>query len=91
LRPSWSPLGGLIAFTSDRGGNTDIWVIPAAGGTPEQQTTHPGPDWDSTWSPDGSQVAFTSTRGGNEDIWVVDVLMISVELTTWGRVKTVFR
>ena len=30
LNPSWSPDGSQIAFTSDRSGNKEIWVIPAA-------------------------------------------------------------
>lgn len=31
--PSWSPDGLTLAFSSDRSGNDDIWVIPATGGS----------------------------------------------------------
>jgi tricorn protease len=29
--PRWSPDGSEIAFTSDRSGNLDIWIMPAPG------------------------------------------------------------
>jgi tricorn protease len=31
-RPVWSPDGSRIAFASDRNGNYDVFVMPAAGG-----------------------------------------------------------
>ena len=81
----------MIAFRSDRGGNRDIWVIPAAGGTAVQITTHPDRDYRPTWSPDGTRIAFQSERSGNDDIWVINVGMTPVEPTTWGRIKASFR
>lgn len=69
--PAVSPDGTLVAFTSDRSGNFDVWVLAIAGGAPVQLTSHPGFDGDPAWSPDGNRIAFTSDRGGNQDIWVV--------------------
>lgn len=60
--PALSPDGRQVAFTSDRGGNHDIWVVPVTGGPPRQLTNHPGDDANPTWSPDGQQIAFDSTR-----------------------------
>ncbi len=37
-RPVWSGDGTLIAFTSNRGGSRDIWVMDAAGGALRQVT-----------------------------------------------------
>jgi Tol biopolymer transport system component len=72
--PSVSPDGMLVAFTSDRGGNRDLWIVPGAGGEAWQLTTHPGLDSDPSWSPDGRRIAFTSDRSGNQDIWVMPAL-----------------
>ena len=42
--PAWSPDGTQIAFISNRSGNNDIWVIPAAGGSATQITTNTAND-----------------------------------------------
>ena len=36
----WSPDGKQIAFSSDRYGNMDIYIVSAQGGTPKRLTTH---------------------------------------------------
>ena len=48
--PDWSPDGTRIAFTSNRGGTPQIWVMDAEGFTESQVTTDPGcwaanPSW----------------------------------------------
>ena len=81
--PAWSPDGTQIAFTSYRGGNADIWVIPATGGTATQITTDPADDYLPTWSPDGSQIAFGSWRDGTDGIWVIPATGgIATQITT---------
>lgn len=40
--PIWSPDGKSLAFTSDREGSTDIFIIDANGGTPRRLTTNSG-------------------------------------------------
>jgi dipeptidyl aminopeptidase/acylaminoacyl peptidase len=64
--PHWSPDGTRIAFVSDRTGkayddshNTDVWVIPAAGGTLTKISDHAFEDESPRWSPDGKQILFT--------------------------------
>jgi len=37
--PVWSPDGSKIAFTSDREGGINVWVMPSKGGQPKQVTT----------------------------------------------------
>jgi serine/threonine protein kinase/Tol biopolymer transport system component len=61
--PSWSPDGRLIAYSSDRAGNFDIWVQQADGSNPVQVTKNPAHDWQPDWSPDGRQIVFRSERG----------------------------
>lgn len=66
-----SPDGKVLALSSDRRGNQDLWRLPADGGEMTPLTTDPAPDWNPRWSPDGTQVAFYSYRGGSRDIWVM--------------------
>jgi tricorn protease len=60
--PVFSPDGSLIAFSAQYEGNTDVYVMPAAGGVPTRLTWHPGPDIVQGFTPDGSSVLFTSPR-----------------------------
>ncbi|MGE0885602.1 MAG: S41 family peptidase [Blastocatellales bacterium] len=61
--PRFSPDGKWIAFSSDRNGNDDVYVIPAEGGTAKQLTFHSASDTVQGWSPDGKSVLFASQRG----------------------------
>ena len=71
--PRWSPDGTQIAYaTRPQGMNApDIFVIPAAGGTPRQLTTDPGGDSLPAWSHDGKSIYFSSNRTGKVEIWKV--------------------
>ena len=60
--PRFSPDGNWIAFSSNREGNDDVYVIPATGGKPRQLTFHSAPDTVSGWTPDGKQIIFSSAR-----------------------------
>ena len=59
--PAFSPDGRWIAFSAQYGGNTDVYVMPAAGGQPERLTWHPAPDIVQGWTPEGA-VLFQSNR-----------------------------
>jgi dipeptidyl aminopeptidase/acylaminoacyl peptidase len=63
--PHWSPDGTRIAFVSNRTGkeydenrNSDVWVIPADGGSLIKISDHDEPDNSPRWSPDGKTIAF---------------------------------
>jgi Tol biopolymer transport system component len=68
-----SPDGRWLAFDSDRGGNMDLYIMPAAGGEARQITTHPAGDFSADWSPDGRSILFHSLRNGNRDVYTVEV------------------
>src|SRR5215470_3051334 len=63
IYPRFSPDGNWIAFSSNREGNYDVYVIPASGGKPRQLTYHSADDNVVGWSPDGKRIVFTSGRG----------------------------
>jgi tricorn protease len=60
--PFFSPDGSLVAFTGQYDGNTDVYVVPAAGGVPRRLTYHPQADEVIGWTPDGKRVIFRSAR-----------------------------
>jgi Tol biopolymer transport system component len=71
--PAWSPDGTKIAFTSDRDGNSEIYVMNANGTVQANATLNAAADYDPAWSPDGTKIAFASNRPYNltGEIWVM--------------------
>jgi len=76
ISPSWSPTGGLLAYTSYASDFPDIYVAnlvqpgrglqrPAGGNVSIHNQL-------ASWSPDGAMLAFMSNRSGNNDLWVVN-------------------
>jgi len=59
---SYSPDGGMIAFTGSYDGGYDVYVIPSKGGEPIRLTYHPAYDRVEGWTPDGEAVIFISFR-----------------------------
>jgi Tol biopolymer transport system component len=52
------PPSGKIAFTSDRDGDREIYVMNADGSDVARLTDNPGPDITPAWSPDGTRIVF---------------------------------
>lgn len=77
--PRWSPDGRRIAFTSDRGGGDNIWIMNADGTDKRQLTKE---DFrllnQPSWSPDGRFIVakkhFTTGRSlGTGEVWLYHV------------------
>ena len=77
VSPTISPDGRWIAFAGNYDGNTDVYLMPAAGGEPKRLTWHPGADIPQGFSADGKRVLFTSGRadysGRYTQLWSVPV------------------
>ena len=63
IYPRFSPDGRWIAFSSNRQGNYDVYVIPSPGGEAKQLTFHSGADTVVGWTPDSKKVIFQASRG----------------------------
>jgi hypothetical protein len=66
------PQTARIAFTSDRDGDLELYVMNADGTNQTRLTRSAGWDNGCSWSPDGSRLAFLSERDGNFEIYVMN-------------------
>lgn len=53
--------------------NSDLWIVPATGGTPRQLTRSPKHDRHPRWSPDSKWIVFESYRGGDFQLYTLPV------------------
>jgi len=65
----WSPDGTTLTVIANRGGDFDVYAVPAQGGSETRLTTAPGLDDGADYSPDGQWIYFNSVRSGNMKIW----------------------
>lgn len=63
--PVWSPDSATLAFSADRHGNPDVFLMPATGGEVKRLTFHSSPDLPTAFTSDGTSVLFTSMRLGD--------------------------
>ncbi|MBY0522572.1 MAG: PDZ domain-containing protein [Gemmataceae bacterium] len=62
INPVFSPDGKWLAFTSNRHGSYDVFVVPVHGGKPRRLTFDSATDLVTGWSPDGKSILFSSNR-----------------------------
>ena len=77
--PQVSPDGTLVAYAQtdvdlEAGTrNSDVWLVPVAGGAPRRLTSHPKSDAQPRFSPDGKHLGFVSTREGGAQVFVLEL------------------
>lgn len=70
--PVWSPDGGRIAFTRQRGPEREVFVLDLRTGATISVSASPNSDdFSPSWHPDGTRLAFTSDRDGDLDVYSV--------------------
>jgi len=70
-----SPDGSTIILSNHRGRGSEMFMIPASGGTP-RLINEEAPSWWHGWSPDGKTLAYVAARGGSR---VIDVYTMPAE------------
>ena len=67
------PFSGQIAFSSDKDGDSEIYLMNVDGTSLVQLTENEGVDYLPSWSPDGRKLAFVSDRTGETEIYVMAI------------------
>ncbi|MEZ4668797.1 MAG: DPP IV N-terminal domain-containing protein [Anaerolineae bacterium] len=96
--PAWSPDGRMIAFTSERDGNPEIYILPTecfqqsvdCEAELTRITDTPNAEDYPTWSPDSQHIAFQSKRDGNYEIYVVDIKTLHTQRLTHSPGRDIF-
>jgi len=70
--PAGSSPQELIAFTTDRDGNDEVYLLDPDSTTATNLSNDAGADGQAVWSPDSTRVAFRTDRDGNGEIYVVN-------------------
>ena len=70
--PAYSQDGRKIAFTSERSGQTEIWVCDSDGSNAVQLTSSLGGEtFGPKWSPDGRNIAFVVETRGHGEVYIL--------------------
>lgn len=73
--PHFSPDGKWLAFTSNRSGVPQVYVVGVDGGEPTRLTWYPATSEARGWTPDGTRVLYASSREtapvGYNRLWTV--------------------
>ena len=68
IQAALSPDRTRVAFSSNRGGNFDIYIMDADGQNVRRLTSNPGHDGEPAWTPDGSRIVYTAASGTSTHI-----------------------
>ena len=74
-----APTTEKIAFTSNRDGNNEVYIMNPDGTGQTNLTRHKASDFQPAWSPTGAQILFASTREGVSNLYLMDADGANVE------------
>ena len=83
-----APVGGRLVWSSNRGGNHDLYLAELSTGSVRRITDHPHVDYFSRFSPDGMSISFLRSRRPwvsfrEEDAW--DLFVMNADGTNVRR------
>lgn len=70
--PAQPTFGDWIAFTTDRDGNDEIYLVMPDGTGAVNLTVNAAVDGDAAWAPDSTRIAFRSDRDGDGEIYIIN-------------------
>lgn len=68
----WSPDGERLVYSSNWGGDWDLYTARTNGADVKRLTRHPADDRQPAWSPRGDRIAFVSDRDGAQELFVMN-------------------
>jgi TolB protein len=82
--PRFSPNGDKVAFSVERAGNTDIFIMDLRSHGISRVTSDPSIDTSPSFSPDGSRIVFNSDRGGQPQVYMMNLDGSNVRRISFG-------
>jgi Tol biopolymer transport system component len=73
IQAALAPDRTRAAFSSNRSGSFDIYLMDPDGQNLQRLTSSPGNEGEPAWTPDGSRIVYTSTSGTTTQIAVLSV------------------
>jgi len=73
FNPAYSPDGQWLAFSSNRDGSPNIFLLNLETNETQNLTQSEFTDSHPAWSPDSQWIAFTRNLGGNEEIFKISI------------------
>jgi serine/threonine protein kinase/Tol biopolymer transport system component len=70
-QPVYDPAGEWIVFSSNRGGNLDLWATSRSTGAVRRITDDPAEDWDPSFTRNG-KLLWSTNRTGNFEVWMAE-------------------
>ena len=68
--PTWAPDSRRIAYASETGGHSNIFILDTQDGTKKPLTSGAGEQLSPKWSPDGTRIAYVRNEQARLNIWV---------------------
>lgn len=68
----WTP-DGKIVFSTNAGGNRDLWMMEADGTNPHQLTNDNFVNYAPVVTPDGRYIVYVSEKAGKSNIWRMNI------------------
>jgi TolB protein len=85
--PTWSPNGREIAFTSDRGGTPQIYVMDAEGGNIRRISFGANYHDSPCWSPAGDRIVYVARVDNVFDLYVYSIRTQAIQKLTESNAR----